>query len=85
LSSLYDVLDTKTNELILENSTPTRIASVLRISVANVSNYAYRNYKVRRRYRIIDNFVEKDDWAKQFTVEWDKVRFRLNPSARRAI
>ncbi len=82
MASLYNILDTKTNETIVTEETASEIGKRLGMTASHVRSYADRHYKVQRRYLIIDTFKERVE-EDPLKAEWDKVRFMINPNAKR--
>lgn len=75
----YDIFDTRDNKYIIRNATALEIADKYSIQKQMVYQYQARGYLLEKRFLIKINTKVDDSFKKQ----WDRARFKINPSARR--
>lgn len=75
----YDVYDVKEKCNLMTNSTAIEIAERFNINKRKVYNHQHGGYLLEQRYLININTKGNESFKKQ----WDRARFKINPSARR--
>ena len=86
---IYKIIDKATGDVILKDARLQEVSDKIGINKRNISTYALKGMAYKRRY-IIERAKIKDIKEKDYSPaerlwmeEWDKVRFILNPKARR--
>ena len=86
---IYKIIDKATGDVILKDARPQEVSDKIGINKRNISSYALKGWAYKRRYIIKCKAIKRPE-KKKFTpqekiwmAEWDKVRFLLNPKARR--
>lgn len=86
-----NVIDTKTNKIVLEGKTMNQVAMHFDMSYTGVQNAVKRKTKIQSRYLVMQTevfvFTNKvkvnKTYPDNFEERWDKYRFLVNPNARR--
>lgn len=85
----YKVTDKATGNIILKDVDAKEVGDTIGINVINISSYALQGLAYKRRYIIERKEIKKEEKRdytpseKLWMKEWDKVRFLLNPKARK--
>lgn len=86
-----NVIDTKTNKIMLEGKTMKQVAMHFDISYTGVQNAVKRKTKIQGKYLVvqtgvfvyIDKVPVKKTYPDRFEERWDEARFLINSNARR--
>lgn len=92
---MYDVYDGVLKKKIVVNGRLKDVTKVTGLSAISVNKYAEMGYVCKNRYVITKTKIDENNyedensedtksfWTQELKEEWDRVRFMINPNAKR--
>jgi len=87
--NMYDIYDLDNQKFILRNATAGLVEQTIGLGRVSVSTYANKGLIFKKRYRIyskeqpVKSEIRRSKEIQKLMEEWDRVRFMINPNAKR--